>query len=73
MIGRPTGGSGSGPETLREVRKWLGEPPEVRKWAGDPPPRSGSGQETLREVRKWSGDPQGGTEVYRETLIEVRK
>ena len=55
--------SGSGRETLPEVRKWSEAMPEVWNWSGDPPGslegvgrpsrRSGTGWETIPEVRKW--------------------
>ena len=65
--------SGSGWETLPEVRKWSGDPlagPEVvRSPIGGPElvgrlsQRSGTGRETLPEVRKWSGDSAEGLEL----------
>ena len=82
MVGRPFLCSGSGRETLPEVRKcretlpevqkWSGDPPQVWKWLGDPP-----------QVWKWKGDPPKSPEVVvrhsgrigcgRETTWEVQK
>ena len=71
MVGRPFQSSGSGWETLSEVRKWSGDTPEVRKWS-----------QTLPEVWNWLGDLSRGPEVVarpfrrsgcgRVTLPEVR-
>ena len=73
MVGRPSQKSGSGQETLLEVRKWPVTLPEVWNWSGEPHKgpkvvgrpsrRSGSGRETFPKVRKWSGDPPRGPEV----------
>ena len=62
--------SGSGWETLPEVRKWSGDPlagPEVVRGPLEGPElvgrlsrRSGSGRETLPEVWNWSRDPGRG-------------
>ena len=75
MVGRPSGGSRSGRETLREVRKWLGDPPGVPEVVGRPSPRSEvvsrpsrrscSHQKTLWEVRMWLVGPPEGSEVVR--------
>ena len=50
-------------ESLPEVRKWPGDPPEGLELVGDPPGsteliirlsrRSGSGRVTLPKVQKW--------------------
>ena len=63
VVMRPSGRSGSGQETLREVRKCRETLPEVSKWSGGSPGgskvvgrpsgRSESGREIVPEVRKW--------------------
>ena len=72
MVGRPFWRSGSGWETLLDLRKWSESLPEVWNLSGDPsggpkmvgtPSKSfETSQETLPEVRKWWGDPPGGPE-----------
>ena len=54
MVGTLSGRSGSGRETLPEVRKWSGHPSGGLEVVERPPGRSVSVRETLREVRKWS-------------------
>ena len=53
--------SGSGRETLPEVRMWSGDPLTGRKWSGDPP----EGPELVCGPARWS---LSGLE----TLLEVR-
>ena len=63
VVGGPIRRSGSGRETLPEVRKWSGDPllsPEV---VGELIRRSANGRRTLPEVQKWSGDVPGDPEV----------
>ena len=73
MIGRPSQKYGSGQrpswrcgtgwDTLPEVRKWSGDPPDVQELIGKPSRRFGTGPETLPEVRNWLGDTPKGPEV----------
>ena len=52
MVGRPSERFCSHLETLREVRKWLGDPPQGPEVVGWLSLRSGRGRETLPEVWK---------------------
>ena len=63
MVKRTSRRSGSGRETLLEVRKWLRDPPRGPEVVGRASRSSGSGRETLPYVRKWSGIPPVGPEV----------
>ena len=63
VVGRPFQRSGSGRETLTEVRNWSGDPHGGPELVVRSSHRSGSGRKTLPNVRKWSGDPPGGPEV----------
>ena len=73
MVGRPSLRSGSGRETLPEVRKWSGHPPVDLEMDVRPSQRSecgrraswrcGPGRETLLEVQKWPRDPPGDVEL----------
>ena len=47
--------SGSGWETLPDVREWSGGPPRCPGVVGRPSQMSGSGREILPNVREWSG------------------
>ena len=73
VVGRPSRRSGSGQETLPEVRKWSGDPPGGSKVVGRP----FRGPELVgrhsREVRKWSGDTHERSGSGRVTLPEVRR
>ena len=65
VIGRPSWMSGSGGETLPNVRVRSGGPPGCLWWSGGPhrcpgvvgslSGLSGSGRESLPDVREWSG------------------
>ena len=50
VVGRPSRWSGSGRETLPEVRKWSGDPLGGLKVVVGPSRGSRSGRETLSEV-----------------------
>ena len=63
MVKRPSRSSGSGWETLSEVRKWSRDPLGVPEVVGRPSRRFGSGRKTLPKFRKWSGDPPKGPKV----------
>ena len=52
--------SGSGRETLGEVRDRFGEPQKDPFWVGGPSQMFWTGRGTLREVRDRSGDSSGG-------------
>ena len=54
MVKSPSRNSGSGRETLPEVRKFLGDPPGGSEVVGRQSRRCGTGQETIPEDRKWS-------------------
>ena len=54
MVGRLSWRFGSGLDTLPEVRKWSGDPPEGPEVIGRPVRCSGNGWETPR----WSGSGQ---------------
>ena len=56
MVGRPSQRSGSGRETLTEVRNWSGETTGGSEVVGRPYQRTGSDQETIPELWKWSGE-----------------
>ena len=60
MVERQSWKSGSGRETLPDIRKWSGDPPGDPDLAGRPTQRSGCGRETLSEVRNCAGDPPEG-------------
>ena len=51
--------SGSGRETLQDVREWLGVSLEYSGVVRSPFRMSGSCQEALPVVPEWSGDPAG--------------
>ena len=52
--------SAIGPETLRDVRNWSGDPPGCSGVVGRPSQMSGSGREALPDVWEESGDPSNG-------------
>ena len=49
--------SGSGRESLPDVREWSGGPIRSPGMVGGPYQMSGSGRESLPDVREWSGGP----------------
>ena len=72
MVRRPFGMFGSSRETLREVRKWSGDPPRGLEVVGRPFKRS----EVVGRPSKWSevvGRPYERSGSGRETLQEVWK
>ena len=83
LVGRRSCRSGSGGETLPEVRNWSVILPVVWNWSEDPPGRPEVVGRPSRRSEKWSGDPAGGLEMVGrpsqrfgsglETLPEFRK
>ena len=65
VVRRPSRRSGSGRESLLEVRQWSGSHTGGPAVFGRPYLRSGSVREALQEVREWSGGPPGGPRVVR--------
>ena len=73
MVGRPSGRSSSGRETIREIWRWSGTLREVQNWSRDPPigPElvgtlsriAGTGRQTVSKVWYWPADPPGGLEL----------
>ena len=49
--------SGSGWETLPDIREWSNGPPGCTGVIGSPTQMSASVREALRDVREWSGGP----------------
>ena len=71
VIGRPSQRSGTGWETILEVRKWLETIPEVWNWSGDPP----EDVELVGRHSRRSGSsrrPSRRSGTGWETLMEVR-
>ena len=79
--------SGSGPDTLPDVRKVLlnacKDFPDVREWSGGPPECPGvvgrpsrmskCGRVALTDVRQWSGWPSQMSGSGREAFPDVRE
>ena len=59
VVGRPSRMSGSGRESLPDVREWLRGPPGCPEVVERPYRMSGSGGEDLPDVWQGSGDPPG--------------
>ena len=57
MVRTPYRWSGSGQDTVPEVRKWSVDAPTGLEVVGRPSRRTGSDRETLPKVRKWSENP----------------
>ena len=72
MVGRQSRRSGSGQETLPEVRKWSGDPIGGSELVGRRSQRSGTGRKTLPEARKCSETLRRSGSGW-ETVSEVRK
>ena len=59
LVGMPTQISGSGRESLLNVREGSGGPPECPGVVRRPSDMTKSGREALPDVREWSGGPLG--------------
>ena len=65
--------SGSGRETLLDVREWSGGPPECPGVVGRPSRKSRIGREALRHIREFSVSPPRMSESGQEAIPDVRE